>query len=252
MQKRIIYPILFLLIVTLACGGAPPNNNPPPPAEKIDAKEAIQTYAQDVLGLEIANLFAGGTNGEISLPVSMQEGVELAIDLAGTTYFGVWSGGIASLSFGDSDVKVLWPPRDYAPSKHNNASLVISMKLTSGERLLFPADIEREGEVKMIRDGLEHHDVMLVPHHGSRTSSHPAWVRVVRPDIAIAQSGWMNRYRFPRPEIVERYENRGTKMLDTKHGAVSIRFGEEMNIEQFRPKLMGKRDTALQCWRRAL
>lgn len=104
MQKRIIYPILFLLIVTLACGGAPPNNNPPPPAEKIDAKEAIQTYAQDVLGLEIANLFAGGTNGEISLPVSMQEGVELAIDLAGTTYFGVWSGGIASLSFGDSDV----------------------------------------------------------------------------------------------------------------------------------------------------
>jgi len=155
-------------------------------------------------------------------------------------------------AFGDTTVKVLWPPKGYAPSKHNNASLVISMTLPTGERLLFPADVEREGEVKMIREGLEHHDVMLVPHHGSRTSSHPAWVKAVRPDIAIAQSGWMNRYQFPRPEIVERYENRGTKMLDTKHGAVSIRFGEEMNVEQFRPKLKGKRDTALQWWRSAL
>jgi hypothetical protein len=34
----------------------------------------------------------------------MQDNVEVALDLAGTTYFGVWSGGIASLSFGDSDI----------------------------------------------------------------------------------------------------------------------------------------------------
>jgi len=104
MQKKIILPIIILMIVILACGGAPPDNNPPDPVEKISAKEAIQTYAQDVLGLEIANLFAGGTTGELSLPVNMQDGVDIAIDLAGTTYFGVWSGGLASLSFGDSDV----------------------------------------------------------------------------------------------------------------------------------------------------
>lgn len=104
MQKKIFLSILILMIVTLACGGAPQETETPLPSEKIEAKEAIQTYAQDVLGVEISKLFAGGTTGEISLPVNMQDGVEVALDLAGTTYFGIWSGGIASLSFGDSDV----------------------------------------------------------------------------------------------------------------------------------------------------
>jgi competence protein ComEC len=156
------------------------------------------------------------------------------------------------LRFGDADLEVLWPPKGYAPSKRNNASLVFSMTLPTGERLLFPADIEREGESRMVRNGLDHHDVMLVPHHGSRTSSHPAWVRSVRPDIAIVQSGWKNRYRFPRPEIVDRYKKAGAKVLDTKYGAVSVRFGEMVKVEQYRPESAGKRDTALQWWRSAL
>jgi len=156
------------------------------------------------------------------------------------------------LSFGAVDVKVLWPPKGHTPHKHNNASLVLSMQLPTGETLLFPADIEREGESKMIQNGLDHHDVMLVPHHGSRTSSTTEWVRNVRPDIAIVQSGWKNRYRFPHPDIVGRYEKTGAKLLDTKHGAVSVRFGEAVKVEQYRPKLTGKRDTALQWWRSAL
>jgi len=156
------------------------------------------------------------------------------------------------LRFGDADLEVLWPPKGYTPSKRNNASLVLSMQLSTGERLLFPADIEREGEYRMVRDGLDHHDVMLVPHHGSRTSSHPAWVQSVRPDIAIVQSGWKNRYRFPRPEIVDRYEKAGAKVLDTKQGAVAVRFGETVKVEQYRPELAGKRDAALQWWRSAL
>jgi competence protein ComEC len=156
------------------------------------------------------------------------------------------------LRFGDTDVEVLWPPKGYAPYKRNNASLVLSMELPTGEGLLFPADIEREGESRMVRNGLDHYDVMLVPHHGSRTSSHPAWVQSVRPDIAIVQSGWMNRYRFPRPEIVDRYEKTGAKILDTKYGAVSVRFGETVKVGQYRPELGGKRDTALQWWRSAL
>jgi len=156
------------------------------------------------------------------------------------------------IRFGDVDVKVLWPPKGYSSYKHNNASLVISVKLPAGERLLFPADVEREGELRMVKNDLDHHNVVLVPHHGSRTSSHSAWVQALRPDIAIVQSGWKNRYRFPRREIVDRYENSGATLLDTKYGAVSVRFGEERKIEQFRPKMMGKRDTALQWWRSAL
>jgi len=72
------------------------------PVPQIDAKEAIQTYANNVLGLDIPNLTAGGKSGEINLPISTLEGVEFAVDLAGTTYIGIWNRGAASLSFGDS------------------------------------------------------------------------------------------------------------------------------------------------------
>ena len=74
------------------------------PVTQIEAKEAIQVYARDVLGIDIPNLTAGGTSGEINLPVSTQEGVEVAINLAGTTYLGFWKSGVASLSIGDSEV----------------------------------------------------------------------------------------------------------------------------------------------------
>ncbi len=156
------------------------------------------------------------------------------------------------LRFGDADVKVLWPPKGYAPYKLNNASLVLSIQLLTGERLLFPADIERDGESRIVRNGLDHHNVMLVPHHGSRTSSHPAWIQSVSPDIAIVQSGWKNRYRFPRPEVVDQYEKAGITLLDTKQGAVSVRFGEMVKVEQYTSELAGKRYTALQWWDTAL
>lgn len=105
MPKKLFIPVFLLVMALLACAGLPPATvSTPTPGDKIEAKTAIQTYAREVLGLELPRLFAGGTTGELSLPVSLQNGVEIALDLAGNTYFGVWNGGIASLSFGDSDV----------------------------------------------------------------------------------------------------------------------------------------------------
>jgi len=107
-----IWGVLFL--ANLACGGLDSGDGPQlagtityqdsTPVQQIDAKETIQTYALNVLGLDIPNLMAGGKSGVINLPISTQEGLELAIDLAGTTYFGIWTRGVASLSFGDSAV----------------------------------------------------------------------------------------------------------------------------------------------------
>ena len=115
MNKKIFLPIFLLIVSILACSLIPQKvgdvelsgtvtHSTPSLVDKIDAKQAIQTYAQDVLSLQINNLFAGGAAGDISLPLNLQDNVDIAVDLAGTTYFGFWSGGIASLSFGDSDV----------------------------------------------------------------------------------------------------------------------------------------------------
>lgn len=115
MNKKFILLILLIILSILACGllpdipfiGGPDETTTPAdptPVAEVDAKTAIQTYAQDVLGIQISRLFAGGASGDVSLPLNLRDQVELAVDLAGTTYFGVWSGGIASLSFGDSDI----------------------------------------------------------------------------------------------------------------------------------------------------
>ncbi len=117
---RLILVVLVMLIVILACS-APGIGNIPgfedgpqlagtvtyeesEPVPQIDAVEAIQTYAQNVLGLDIPDLKAGGKSGDINLPISTFEGIEFSVDLAGTTYVGIWSRGAASLSFGDSTI----------------------------------------------------------------------------------------------------------------------------------------------------
>jgi hypothetical protein len=115
MIRKLLLPIFLLVVAIIACGWMPQSlskfnlrgtvtHTAPTPVDKVDAKQAIQTYAQDVLGIQIPKLLAGGGSGEVSLPVNLMEEIDIAVELAGRTYFGVWSGGIASLSYGDSDL----------------------------------------------------------------------------------------------------------------------------------------------------
>jgi hypothetical protein len=113
-KNKWILALVVLLLGVLACASPDTEGSPSlagtitheggTPVAQIDAVEAIQVYALDILGIDIPKLKAGGTSGEINLPISAREGVEVAIDLAGTTYFGIWGEGFASLSMGDSSV----------------------------------------------------------------------------------------------------------------------------------------------------
>jgi len=160
------------------------------------------------------------------------------------------------LVFGDSRIEVLWPPQGHDPKNSNNSSLVLSVALPSGKRVLFAADIEHGGEAGVLKAGLTHHDVLLVPHHGSRTSSSGVWVEKVSPEIAIAQTGWANHYGFPNAAVVERYRMQGARLFDTKIGTVKIIFDTAaesgIKVDQYRLETGGKRETALQWWQRTL
>jgi hypothetical protein len=116
-KQRYLYVIFVLFLGILACatpagdGSAGLSGTVEVDGTRVpqvDAVAAIQTYAQEVLGLNIPNLRAGGTSGEINLPITTQDGVDVALDMAGTTYFGFWNQGIASLSIGDSTVSGDW------------------------------------------------------------------------------------------------------------------------------------------------
>ena len=129
------------------------------------------------------------------------------------------------LSAGDAidldgmSVHVLWPPKDFSRTNGNNASLVLSVRLPNVS-ILLPGDIEKQAEMAMLNQGFPAHDLSLIPHHGSKTSSSRAWVEAVQAPHVIAQTGRGNAYGFPKPEIVKRYTDRGYEIWDTKDGAV--------------------------------
>ena len=108
--------------------------------------------------------------------------------------------------------------------RENDRSCVLRVDAASGSALL-AADIERraEGELLARSPGRLEADALLVPHHGSRTSSSPDFVDAVAPRLAIVSAGWRNRFRQPSPEVEARYRARGAAILRTDLlGAVHV------------------------------
>jgi competence protein ComEC len=88
--------------------------------------------------------------------------------------------------------------------------------------MLLTGDIERLAEASIADKGVKS-DVLLVPHHGSRTSSSPEFIAAVSPRWAVVPAGYRNRFRHPNTEVLERYRAAGVSVLRTDlDGAVSI------------------------------
>jgi competence protein ComEC len=129
--------------------------------------------------------------------------------------------------------------------KTNDRDCVLKITSAHGTALL-TADIEARSEAELVatwKDALPS-DVLLVPHHGSKTSSTPAFVAAVGPKLAIATPGYRNRLGHPRPEIVARYREQGVRLMRSDYdGAVEVRFdGGE-------PKIRAWRETDQPYWR---
>ena len=124
---------------------------------------------------------------------------------------------------------VLHPTRaeyDDPRAKTNDRSCVVRIDSAYGSALL-TGDLEAKSEAKLLRDdsAVLRADVLVVPHHGSRTSSTPAFIRGVAPAIAVFACGYRNRFGHPRPDIVARYVAEAVHMVRTDmEGAVTLTF----------------------------
>lgn len=93
--------------------------------------------------------------------------------------------------------------------------------------ILLPGDIDRKTEVDLLhRTGVAlASDVLIVPHHGSRSSSSEAFVQQIDPDYAIFTAGYRSRFGHPHPEIIKRYHEQGSSLRRSDYdGAVLLRF----------------------------
>jgi len=112
---------------------------------------------------------------------------------------------------------------DARPRKTNDAACVLRVE-AAGRRLLLTSDIEAVSEAGLLaRDtaGLAS-DVLVVPHHGSRTSSTPAFIEATRPRWVIFPVGYRNRFRHPNAEVWARWSASGAGILRTDAGGAVI------------------------------
>lgn len=115
------------------------------------------------------------------------------------------------------DFAVLHPgPQDYGLAvKSNGMSCMLRISSAGqGRSALLAGDIELPQERQLVESGVRlQADVLLVPHHGSKTSSSGMFLDAVRPAIALAQAGYRNRFGHPAPPVLERYRERGIEVL---------------------------------------
>lgn len=123
--------------------------------------------------------------------------------------------------------EILHPRVVVAAASENNQSCVLYVKTRQGSVLL-PGDIEKQAErslLKQFRDQLKA-DILIAPHHGSKTSSSRDFISAVDPDYVLFPVGYRNRYRFPYTQVVKRYQQAGVAQFDTaRHGAISFKLG---------------------------
>jgi competence protein ComEC len=127
------------------------------------------------------------------------------------------------------------PPAGTLPAKPNALSCVLRVRDAAGRSLLLTGDIEAAQEAALVdRQGARQgavpqaatdagvspilkSDVLLVPHHGSRTSSTEAFIDAVAPRFALVQAAYRSRFGHPAPDVVARYEARAIPVVRTDH-----------------------------------
>lgn len=149
-------------------------------------------------------------------------------------------------------LNVLWPEesnkeikreekeikKEKTKENKNNNSLVLKLNIY-GKKILFPGDIEKESEEKLVKKYSKSElksDILLSPHHGSKTSSTDVFLEKVDPKAVIISCGKNNMFRHPNKEVLERYIKRKIKIYRTdENGLVSIKIlKNKYNMLSFR------------------
>jgi competence protein ComEC len=101
------------------------------------------------------------------------------------------------------------------PVKSNALSCVLRVVDAAGRSALLTGDVEAAQETALVARLGERlrSQMMLVPHHGSRTSSTEAWLDAVQPRVAMVQAGYRSRYGHPAQEVLARYQARGIMLV---------------------------------------
>lgn len=155
-------------------------------------------------------------SGNVSTSQSFQSGLEAVLN-SGANYHEPRAG--EEFDIGPMSLKILYPQSISGASNEES----ISVLFTYGEvKFLFTGDADSQAEKRMMNLGVDA-DILQLGHHGSSTSSDPAFIKAVSPDIAIYSAGADNSYGHPHQEVVSLMQNSSIKLYGTDvHGTIIV------------------------------
>ena len=138
--------------------------------------------------------------------------------------------------------ELLHPPAaasaQLSPGERANAqSCVLKISAADQTSALLVGDVERAQELALVQQAAATGQslraaALLVPHHGSKTSSSEVFLNAVQPRIALVQAAYRSRFGHPAPEVVARYQSRQTTVVDSAHcGAATWRSAAPGQVE---------------------
>ena len=141
------------------------------------------------------------------------------------------------------EIRLLYPLQDFLSRRSaerwrdtNNNSLVVQL-IYGRHAFLFPGDITRRAEAELVAtSGADvRSDVLIVPHHGSKSSSSSIFLDAVKPRIAVVSARDRGKRRHPHPKVVDRYRRRNCRLFYTEsQGAIRfISDGRRMRVSPF-------------------
>jgi competence protein ComEC len=121
-----------------------------------------------------------------------------------------------SWRWGLLDVEVIWPQKTVSRAYNPHSCVLKVSDKKSGFSVLLTGDIVATVEWLLIRKPRAiNAELLVVPHHGSKTSSIPAFIETVDPSIAVTSSTIGGRWNLPDPAVRKRYTDRGIQWVDT-------------------------------------
>ena len=129
---------------------------------------------------------------------------------------------------------------DYQRAKGNNYSCVLQISWRD-KQILLPGDIERQVEANLLTEHrLPEVDILLAPHHGSKTSSTAAFVTAIKPAHVVFSAGYRHQFGHPHQDVQRRYAEAGSQIWTTaQQGAITFVWSESGSLS-IRPTRLDK------------
>ncbi len=142
---------------------------------------------------------------------------------------------------------ILWPKiqghgADMEDSNNNSCVLLIRWRDIS---ILLPGDIEKQSEKLLLENyELPSVDLLVAPHHGSKTSSGRAFIKQLMPANVVFSAGYQHHFGHPHPDVVDRYDGFGSKIWSTaRNGAVTFEWNDSGDL-----KVLTAKETKARFW----